>query len=100
MRRTATAIALLAAVGCGAASGKQWVNELPEDGPPPGMDDWRREPSPPKEAVPSVSARSIGEDEEPPFPVRDLGDGVPLAVLPAQASEELFRNTYYDFPRE
>ena len=42
----------------------------------------------------------LDEPDDASFSVRDLGDGIPRAVIAHDDSDQLFRNTYYDFPRE
>jgi 3D (Asp-Asp-Asp) domain-containing protein len=93
--------------GCAASSGQKWVSELPDEGPPSAAGDW-------KSSVSAESARAtledrvalpnraiVGDDvDDETALVRDLGDGVPRAVIAGGAQSELYRNTYYDFPSE
>lgn len=91
---------------CSASSGQRWVSELPDEGPPSAVGDWKGSGSGPPARAPvgdrvALSDRAIvGDDGDEPAPLRDLGDGVPRAILTGAAPEELYRNTYYDFPSE
>jgi 3D (Asp-Asp-Asp) domain-containing protein len=104
MRTFHAVLPLALAAGCGVASGHAWVSELPEEKAHRPLDDGFRgsaSSSSKPDAAPSAGA---GEASA----VRDFGDGIPRAVIPegsaevgeGPASEALFRNTYYDFPRE
>jgi hypothetical protein len=103
----------LALAGCGGAGGRDWVSDLPESklAKPVGPGDWQGESSLPEHATarlddraPRASASSkatidVGDDGgDPSISVRDLGDGIPRAVIAHDDSDLLFRNTYYDFP--
>jgi 3D (Asp-Asp-Asp) domain-containing protein len=96
-------VALVA--GCGATSGEKWVGELPADRLPQRTEgQWSASSA----AAPASSRPKLvrpasipGEGAaEEPLAVEDFGDGVPRVVLASDAAEELFRNTYYDFPSE
>jgi 3D (Asp-Asp-Asp) domain-containing protein len=91
------------ALGCGTTSRRVWTGGTLEDEPARPRDDgWLDSPTtPPKPGVGSgAGERSVAGDET--IEVRDLGDGIARAVIieSAAPSEALFRNTYYDFPRE
>jgi 3D (Asp-Asp-Asp) domain-containing protein len=97
---------LIFVAGCAVSSGQKWVGELPSEGPPSAIGDWKGSGSGAASRAPledrvALSDRAIvgddGEDEQ--TTLRDLGDGAPRAVI-AGAQDELFRNTYYDFPSE
>jgi len=96
------ALALAFATGCGVASGKAWVNALPEEPswPHPTIDEgWKdgeAASSKPSSLTGEPAAVSSGERME----VRDFPDGVPRAVVADEPADNVFRNTYYDFPRE
>ncbi|APR85742.1 Hypothetical protein A7982_11091 [Minicystis rosea] len=92
--RVAVAVALGAAavivVACAPASGQRWVNELPARGRSGSEGTWKTvEPERP-------AARPVE-----PTVVQEMGDG-PRAIVPEEEREtaDLFRNTYYDFPRD
>lgn len=91
---------------CSTSSGQRWVTELPDEGPPSAAGDWKGSGSGPPARAPAgdrvaLSDRAIvGDDGDELTPLRDLGDGVPRAILTGAAQEELYRNTYYDFPSE
>lgn len=87
LQKKAIALAWLCA-SCAPASGQRWVSEVPEGARAKADSGWKSVES---EAAPVASeARKIV--------VQEIGD-TPRAVLPA-ADAELFRNTYYDFPRD
>lgn len=88
----ATPLAALAALGgCSPSSGPRWAGEAPEARRAPAADTWTGPSSapPPRAADAAPISQAM---------VQDLG-GTPRAILPV-GNEELFRNTYYDFPRE
>ena len=93
--------------GCAASSGQKWLNELPDAGPPSAAGDWKSLDSvgsaraPLEDRVSLPDRAMVGEDrDDDPVQLRDLGDGVPRMVTTGPAKDELFRNTYYDFPSE
>ena len=103
----AALVGLFFAAGCATSSGQKWVGELPDEGPPSAAGDWKsldsaesaRAPLDDRVALPNRAI--VGDDpEDDPSLVRDLGDGVPRAMIRGGAQDELFRNTYYDFPSE
>ena len=105
--RAALAGLLFLVAACAASSGQKWVNELPSEGPPSAAGDWKSFDSaeaaraPLEDRVPLPDRAIVGDDlDDTPDQVRDLGDGVPRAILAGSAQSELFRNTYYDFPSE
>jgi 3D (Asp-Asp-Asp) domain-containing protein len=90
MRRSAVAAAVLLAAACGPSSGQRWVNELP-DGERTARDDgWKDAPPP----APSAGAPAGGAPEPGTPPAE--GD----VLTPAGQGGEVYRNTYYDFPRD
>ncbi len=103
----AALVGLLSLGGCAASSGHTWVGELPDEGPPSAAGAWQsldsaessRAPLEDRVALPNRAIVGDDPDIEPGL-VRDLGDGVPRAMLRGGAQDELFRNTYYDFPSE
>jgi 3D (Asp-Asp-Asp) domain-containing protein len=103
----AALVGLVSLAGCAASSGHKWVGELPDEGPPSAVGDWKsldsaasaRAPLEDRVDVPNRAIVGDDRDDEPAL-VRDLGDGVPRALINSGAQEELFRNTYYDFPSE
>jgi 3D (Asp-Asp-Asp) domain-containing protein len=109
----ALGLAFLAA-GCAGASGRDWVSDLPENklAKPVKADGWQGTGSLPEHAGARMddrplrppsgggSAEPSDAPDDPSFTVRDLGDGIPRAVIAHDDPEQLFRNTYYDFPRE
>lgn len=82
--------ALLFAAAC--ASGHRWVNELPESKGAGREDGWTT--ADPEAATPAPAATASGHAIE----IADIA-GTPRAVVRDEASE-LYRNTYYDFPRD
>ena len=103
----AALVGLISLAGCSVSSGQKWVSELPDEGPPSAAGDWKSLDSVDSARAPledriALSNRAIvGEDrDDDPSLVRDLGDGVPRAMIGGGAQDELFRNTYYDFPSE
>ncbi|MFO0757257.1 MAG: 3D domain-containing protein [Byssovorax sp.] len=116
MRTFALAFAALATLtGCSGARGDSWVNDLPESKlqKPVGPGAWQGTSTFPERAEARIEDRSprsrpvgveVDLDDDAPqggsISVRDLGDGVPRAVIAHDDSDLLFRNTYYDFPAE
>lgn len=104
MHRLTTLSFLLLAGACAAAcapsSGTRWVGELPESPPVhPGGDGFTGVDS----ATPVPSPGPVpdgppGAMRSAPIAVQDFGDA-PRAIY-ADAQSEVYRNTYYDFPRE
>ena len=89
MRAAARAAWILLALStplgaCSPSSGPRWAGEAPEARRATSPDTWLGpESAPPREG--SIEVQDVG--------------GTPRAILP-DGHEELFRNTYYDFPRE
>jgi 3D (Asp-Asp-Asp) domain-containing protein len=107
MRLLQSVLVFSFALGCGAASRRVWTYGLPEDEPPhPRDDSWLDRPTTPSDpgVVGGAGERSVAGDEA--IEVRDLDDGSARTVIMqgatdgAASSDDLFRNTYYDFPRE
>lgn len=107
--RRATLIALLVAggVSCG---GTEWVRHAERELRPSGDEGWTREPT-------SVETRTeIGPQELAQIPIGPVAGPVeeagappervvvgrtkPPPLVPQPADPNLFRNTYYDFPKE
>jgi 3D (Asp-Asp-Asp) domain-containing protein len=97
------------AYGCSPASLRVWSSDPPDDDPARGQDrGWIEGPAR-GGASPGASGAFTSPSEEP-VRVRDLGDGIPRAFVirggalredePRGEGGALFRNTYYDFPRE
>jgi len=100
MRSFVPLLALSLTAGCESASGKVWTSELPENASARRDDDaWKDRGPAPSPSADALAASSAGPSGEP-IEVRDLGDGVARAVIHETAPEVIFRNTYYDFPRE
>lgn len=98
---------LIFVAGCAASSGQKWLGELPDEGPPSAVGDWKgagagtAARAPIEDRVALSNRAIVGDDEDvDSATVRDLGDGAPRAVIAGGAQEDLFRNTYYDFPSE
>lgn len=88
LRNASSFLAILALFAAACASGQRWVEEIPESRGGRNVEDaWKaRDPGAPSpDAAPSGS-------------VREMAAGTPREVL--EAGAEVFRNTYYDFPRE
>jgi 3D (Asp-Asp-Asp) domain-containing protein len=113
MRIFQAVLPLALTVGCGVSSGHAWVSELPEEKAGRPLDDgWRG--GAPRASKPGAasSAGPLPGGADDAIEVRDFGDGTARAVIAsgtsdadrgssfAAAAEALFRNTYYDFPRE
>jgi len=108
MRSSLAALSLALTAGCGAGSGHAWVSDVPgERGQHPIDDGWRDGAS----ISSKPGARAPASTRQEAIEVHDFGDGIPRAVVldepervaqAASVSPEgaLFRNTYYDFPRE
>jgi 3D (Asp-Asp-Asp) domain-containing protein len=109
MRLFLAILPLALTVGCGISSGHAWVSELPEEKASRPLDDGFRS------GASNAAKRDAGAHPEgagEPIDVLDLGDGTARAVIApdtakvgrgasfAASTEALFRNTYYDFPRE
>src|SRR5262249_13185151 len=95
-------LALLLATGCGVASGKAWVSQLPEERPPskPFVDEGWKEGDEASPKPGNITAEAPAEAPGETLEVRDSPDGVPRAVTAEEPADNVFRNTYYDFPRE
>jgi len=101
--------------GCAPASLRVWSSEPPDDEPSRRADRaWVEGPAA-RAARPDEAARAsdggslaapVGSASDDRIEGSDLGDGGPRAVVvgtvraPREADGVLFRNTYYDFPRE
>lgn len=103
---------VLAAAGCSATPGAEWVSDLSTE-PPPPESGWDRPASDPRAAarpgatepvLPPSSAVTNGAGDEPEDGDRPLlkleGTSRGKAAASEAPSPELYRNTYYDFPRE
>src|SRR5438045_8189233 len=93
-------LALALATGCGVASGKAWVNQMPEDRPPsrPYVDEGWKEGAE-ENAVPkpdTITGEPPAAASGETLDVREFPDGVPRAVVTAEPADNVFRNTYYD----
>jgi 3D (Asp-Asp-Asp) domain-containing protein len=109
MRRAAAVIAIVLAAGCG--GGSDWVaqgegaTELARGGTgwiKDGTGPREVGPAPGRARAPGASEAGGDEEDEPAILVREHGQparGAGAARGPA-AGAGVFRNTYYDFPRE
>ncbi|HVY47853.1 MAG TPA: 3D domain-containing protein [Minicystis sp.] len=108
MRRALLVLAAIA-VGCG-GNGKEWVKSLPDEHDPVQQPGWNNDPAAPEAPDPLGDAPDAGPRSElapaPAWaPARD-GDEPPGAERVTYAGDgagllnDLFRNTYYDFPKE
>jgi len=97
-----SSLAIILAAGCGVASGKAWVAQMPEDRAPskPFVDEGWKEGDAASPKPGDVTAEPPVETPEDSLEVRDFPDGVPRAVVAPEPADNVFRNTYYDFPRE
>lgn len=92
--RVAVMAALLLTGAC--ASGQRWVNELPESARNKRDDAWKSlDAEAARPGDPSARAASTSITEAPEAP----GEG-PRVKLTLSGDGDLFRNTYYDFPRD
>ena len=100
--------------GCSPASLRVWSSDPPDDDPARGQGPgWIDGPPRVDAGLGAPGAIAIAPPLEEPIEVRDLGDGTPRAIVIGGGAPrddeprgiggergELFRNTYYDFPRE
>jgi 3D (Asp-Asp-Asp) domain-containing protein len=82
---------VMGVAACSPSSGPRWAGEAPEPPRHAAADTWLGAPA-------STSAPGSPAGDPDVIVVQELG-GTPRAILSA-GNEELFRNTYYDFPRE
>ncbi|MFT3767665.1 MAG: 3D domain-containing protein [Minicystis sp.] len=95
-RAAVLGVAALIIAACGPSSGQRWVNELPESKRGGAEGEWKTaDPDAPRGQP--AGAQSIGPQQDP-ISVQDIA-GTPRAVVQDEAAD-LFRNTYYDFPRD
>jgi 3D (Asp-Asp-Asp) domain-containing protein len=94
--------AALVVTGC--ASGKDWVRQLPGEHDPVPEPGWNAAPPPERltddptyDGNPRASVEVSTTRSPTPPPEFDSATREEIAVV---ATDDLFRNTYYDFPRE
>src|SRR5512140_644858 len=100
--RLSSVIVFTVVAGCaGYGAGQAWVNELPEERrPPQHADDGWKEGAAATPRPGNITAQPAAVASGETIEVRDFPDGVPRAVVAEEPADNVFRNTYYDFPRE
>jgi len=86
--RAAWVVAVIGAAACGPSSGPRWAGEELARPRRPALDPWKGPEGAPTRA------------QEDAVEVYASAAPAPAITLEAGAGEPLFRNTYYDFPRE
>lgn len=83
-------------LGCGASKGgNDWIDEIEEVNAPKPTERWKGN----DDSITPLPSPAKAASDKPDVMVVDFG-GTPRAVINDAPAEELYRNTYYDFPRE
>ncbi len=102
-------LAFLFGAGCAAAGGHAWLSESPESEPLPPEKGWIGRPSARaselrvelvERASHTSASRTPAPDDADEASSFSLHGRAPLEKNTPRGSEPLYRNTYYDFPRE
>jgi len=108
LRAKALLVAFFCGAGCAAAGGRAWLNDAPDQDGLRAESGWTSAApeGSPRAPVDAAHPEQAPAQTERPLPEEDDADTptklklVGAARAPAALPAPLFRNTYYDFPRE